>query len=97
MAVKDPRPKNKRRKPWSKLSETYKKRLLAKVRGVYKAYGKRKPKGGRGKAAVRRLGRRYKTGMFEKIARKAARRYGSMKRGRKVAAAIYWKKVRGRR
>jgi len=60
MAVKDPRPKNKRRKPWSKLSETYKKRLLAKVRGVYKAYGKKKPKGGRGKAAVRRLGRRYK-------------------------------------
>jgi len=98
MAVKDPRPKTKRRKPWSKLSETYRKRLLAKTKGVYKAYGKRKPKGKRGKAAVKRLGRKYKTGMFEKIARKAAKRYGSMKRGRKVAAAIYWKKVkRGRR
>ncbi len=94
MAFKDPRPKGKRRKPWTRLSPTYRKRLLAQKRGVYKAYGKRKPKGARGKAAVRRLGRRYKTGMFEKIARKAAKRYGSIKRGRKVAAAIYWKKVR---
>jgi len=28
MAVKDPRPKNKRRKPWSKLSPSYKAKLL---------------------------------------------------------------------
>jgi len=45
MAVKDPRSKSKRRKPWSKLSAAYRKRLLAKKKGVYKAYGSRKPKG----------------------------------------------------
>jgi len=96
MAVKDPRPKSKRRKAWTKLSAAYRQRLLAKSRGVYKAYGSRKPKGKRGRVAVRRLGRTKATGMFSKIARKAARRYGSIERGRKVAAAIYWKKVRGR-
>jgi len=94
MAVKDPRSKSKRRKPWSKLSAAYRKRLLAKKKGVYKAYGSRKPKGKRGRVAIRRLGRRKATGMFEKIARKAARRYGSIKRGRKVAGAIYQMKVR---
>ena len=56
-----------------------------------------KPKGARGRAAVRRLGRTKKTGNFAKIAAKAAKRYGSKERGRKVAAAIYWKKVRARR
>lgn len=94
--MKDPRPASKRRKAWTKLSASYRKRLLAKAKGVYKAYGKRKPKGRRGSVAVRRLGRRYKTGMFAKIARKAARRYGSAAAGRRVAAAIYWKKA-GRR
>lgn len=95
MADRDPRPKNKRRKPWNRLSKKYKQRLLAKYRGVYKAYGSRKPKGKRGMVAVKRLGRRRATGMFEKIARIAAKRYGSAERGRKVAAAVYWKKVRG--
>lgn len=97
MAVKDPRPKDRRRKPWSKLSESYKKRLISISKGVYKAYGKKKPKGARGKAAVKRLGRRYKTGMFEKIARKAARKYGSAEIGRKVAGKIYQRLVRKRR
>jgi len=52
-----------------------------------------KPKGKRGRVAVRRLGRTKKSGMFAKIARKAARKYGSAAKGRKVAAAIYWRKV----
>lgn len=72
----------------------YEKRLMAKSKGVYAAYGSRKPKGKRGMAAVKRLGRRKATGMFEKIAKKAARKYGSMEKGRRVAAAIYWKKVK---
>lgn len=57
---------------------------------------KMKPKGARGRAAVKRLGRTYKTGNFDKIANKAAKKYGSKAAGRRVAAAIYWKKVRGR-
>ena len=35
------------------------------------------PKTKKGKAAVKRLGRTKKTGGFEKIAKKAAKRYGS--------------------
>lgn len=58
---------------------------------------KMKPKGKRGKAAVKRLGRRYKTGGFAKIARKASRRYGSKAAGRRVAASVYWKMVRKRK
>jgi len=42
---------------------------------------------------VDKLGRKYATGMFEKIAQKAARKYGSMESGRKVAGAIFWKKA----
>jgi len=57
---------------------------------------KLKPKGKRGRAMVRKLGRNYKTGNFEKIARKAAKKYGSKTIGKKVAAAIFWKKVRKR-
>ena len=53
-----------------------------------------KPKGKRGRAAVKRLGRTYKTGTFEKIAKKAAKRYGSKEAGKRVAAAVYWKKVK---
>ena len=58
---------------------------------------KMKPKGARGRAAVKRLGRTYKTGNFAKIARKAAKRYGSKAAGERVAAAIYWRKVHKRR
>jgi len=53
-----------------------------------------RPKGKRGRVAVRRLGRTKKTGGFAKIARKAAKKYGSAERGRKVAAAVYWKMVK---
>lgn len=44
--------------------------------------------------ALRRLGRRKPSGMFDKIAKKAAERYGSEEAGKRVAAAIYWKKVK---
>lgn len=57
---------------------------------------KMKPKGARGRAAVKRLGRSYKTGGFAKIAKKAAKKYGSSKSGKKVAGAIYQKMVRAR-
>lgn len=56
-----------------------------------------KPKGKRGRVAVKRLGRNYKTGTFNKIAKKAAKRYGSAAAGKRVAAAVYWKKVRKHR
>ncbi len=55
---------------------------------------KLKPKGKRGLAQVKRLGRNYKTGNFAKIARKAAKRYGSKKIGEKVAGAIFQKLAR---
>lgn len=55
------------------------------------------PKGEKGKAAVERLGRDYKTGGFEKIAKKAAEKYGSKEAGERVAGAIYWKKVAARK
>lgn len=54
---------------------------------------KMKPKGKRGRAAVKRLGRNYKTGNFDKIAKKA----GGGAKGKRIAGAIYWKKVRARR
>jgi len=57
---------------------------------------KLKPRGRRGVVAVKRLGRTYRTGKFEEIARKAAKRYGSKEAGRRVAAAVYWAKVRKR-
>lgn len=55
-----------------------------------------KPKGKKGRAMVKKLGRNYKTGMFNKIAKKAAKEYGSKEAGKRVAAAIYWRKVRNR-
>jgi len=85
------------RKPLSQLSPAYKARKIAATKGVYAAYGKRKPKGKKGKAMVAKLGRKYATGMFEKIAQKAARKYGSMEKGRKVAGAIFQRMVRARR
>jgi hypothetical protein len=57
---------------------------------------KLKPKGKRGRAMVKKLGRNYKTGMFDKIAQKAAKKYGSKEAGKRVAAAVFWKKVRNR-
>ena len=63
-----------------------------------------KPKGKRGVAAVKRLGRRYKTGGFQKIEDKAFEFYRkkgySVARAKKVAkevaAKVYWGKVHKR-
>ena len=55
---------------------------------------KLKPKGRRGVVAVKRLGRTYKTGKFKEIMEKAAKRYGSKEAGRRVAAKVYWQKVK---
>jgi len=56
-----------------------------------------KPKGARGRAAVKRLGRNYKTGGFSKIANKAAKKYGSKAAGQRVAGKIYQNMVKARR
>lgn len=48
-----------------------------------------KPKGAGGRAAVKKLGRTYKTGGFDKIANSAAKKYKSKAVGQKVAGAIY--------
>jgi len=56
-----------------------------------------KPKGARGRAAVKRLGRSKKTGGFAKIAAKAARKYGSKAAGKRVAGAVYWRMVKKRK
>ena len=57
---------------------------------------KMKPKGKRGLAMVKKLGRNYKTGMFEKIAKKAAKKYRSKEAGKRVAGAIFQRMVRSR-
>ncbi len=56
-----------------------------------------KPKGARGLASVKRLGRTKKTGGFNKIASSAAKEYGSKEAGKRVAASIYWKMVNKRK
>jgi hypothetical protein len=56
-----------------------------------------KPKGAKGMAAVKRLGRITKTGGFAKIAAKAAKKYHSASAGAKVAGALYWKMVKGKK
>lgn len=84
----------KAKKPLSKLSPAYKAGKIAKIKGIYAAYGKKKPKGKKGRKMAAELGRKYKTGMFEKIAQKAAKKYGSAERGFKTAGAIFWKKVK---
>jgi hypothetical protein len=60
------------------------------------AVAKYKPKGKRGLAAVKRLGRTKKTGGFEKISESAARKYGSKAAGERVAGAQYWRMARAR-
>lgn len=57
---------------------------------------KMKPKGKIGKAQVKKLGRTYKTGGFNKIANKAASEYGSKGAGKKVAGAIFQKMIKNR-
>lgn len=66
---------------------------------------KMKPKGKKGRVAVKRLGRNYKTGNFNKIAKNVAKNYqkkGISKKkaeeiGKKVAGKIYWNKVKARK
>jgi len=55
-----------------------------------------KPRGKRGRVAVKRLGRSYRSGVFEQIAEKAGKRYGSKEAGKRVAASVYWAKVKAR-
>jgi hypothetical protein len=58
---------------------------------------KMKPKGAKGKAMVKKLGRTTKTGGFAKIAAKAGKKYGSKEAGKKVAGAIFWKMAKGKK
>lgn len=51
------------------------------------------PKGAKGRAMVSKLGRDFKTGMFNQIAAKAGAAYGSPAAGKRVAGAIFWKKA----
>lgn len=53
-----------------------------------------KPKGARGRAQVKKLGRTKKTGGFNKISNKAGKKYGSPAAGKKVAGAIFQKMVK---
>jgi hypothetical protein len=55
---------------------------------------KQKPKGRQGLAATKRLGRNYKTGGFNRIVQDCMRRGGSAEKCKKIAASVYWKKVR---
>ena len=55
-----------------------------------------KPKGKKGMAQVKRLGRDYKTGNFAKIEEKAAKEYGSKEAGARVAGAIFNRKASAR-
>lgn len=54
------------------------------------------PQGAEGRAQVRKIGRTYKTGGFDKIANKAAKEYGSSAVGKRVAGSIFQKMVRGK-
>lgn len=48
-----------------------------------------KPKGKKGMAQVKKLGRTFKTGGFAKIAEKAGKEYGSEEKGKKVAGRVF--------
>jgi uncharacterized membrane protein YebE (DUF533 family) len=58
---------------------------------------KMKPKGKAGMVAVKRLGRNYKTGGFDKIANKTAKEYGSKAAGDRVAGSVYWNMVKNKK
>lgn len=58
---------------------------------------KMKPKGKRGMTQVKKLGRTYKTGGFNKIAAKAGKEYGSSAAGKRVAGAVFQKMVKARK
>ena len=53
-----------------------------------------KPKGKKGLAMVKKLGRTTKTGGFNKIADAATKEYGSKEAGQKVAGSVFWKMVK---
>ncbi len=65
---------------------------------------KMKPKGKKGMAMVKKLGRNYKTGGFDAITAKVAARYQSKGKsseqaeeiGQKVAGKIFWNKVKNK-
>lgn len=56
-----------------------------------------KPKGNRGKVAVQRLGRNYKTGKFNDIVQALMKKGYSKEQATKIAAHVYWAKVKARR
>lgn len=56
-----------------------------------------KPKGKKGMAQVKKLGRTKKTGGFAKIAAKVGKKYGSKVAGKKVAGAVLKKMVKARK
>jgi len=56
-----------------------------------------KPKGARGRAAVKRLGRNYKTGKFDEIVKALMKKGKSKEAATKIAAAYYWSKVKQHR
>lgn len=53
-----------------------------------------KPKGAKGKAQVKKLGRTFKTGGFAKIAKTAGKKYRSKEVGKKIAGKIFQKMAR---
>ncbi len=71
---------------------------------LYRRKKKERPSAGMSKAEKSALVKKARAGkdigkkgkMFEKIAEKAAKKYGSMERGRKVAGAVLWKYKRGK-
>lgn len=53
-----------------------------------------KPKGAKGRAMVRKLGRTKKTGGFNKIVKSVEARGGSESSAKKIAGKIFWNKVK---
>ena len=70
---------------------------LAKPDSKHKKMPHLKPKGAKGKTQVKKLGRTFKTGGFNKIAKEAGKEYGSKEAGKKVAGAIFQKMVKARK
>ena len=64
---------------------------LSEMKKSYMKAPKTKPKGEKGMAQVKKLGRTKKTGGFDKIAAKAGAKYGSATAGKRVAGAIFQK------
>jgi len=56
-----------------------------------------KPKGAAGRAAVKRLGRNYKTGNFDKGVKAIEKKGLSSESAQRIMGAQYWEKVRKRK